>query len=123
MKKFICMIICTIAAVISSSAVATETETETEKIPLTHGFLTFGEGLFCVYLDGELFETEVIHFGEDGLFILEDDLVYNDRPNEDVARVKKWRCPYCYHWSELGKRCGNKGCPKKSWEEVNSPFP
>lgn len=139
MKKFMYMALCvlfcvniciisyrTVTFFISPKVLAAEHETEHEKISLDRGTLTFDDdGLFCVYLEDEVFETEVIRFGEDGLFVLENDLVYTDIDCVvgRNARIKQWKCPYCHYWSDLGNRCGNEDCPTNLWEEVSSPFP
>jgi len=29
---------------------------------------------------------------------------------------KKWQCPYCYLWWEMGERCQNPLCPTNQWK-------
>jgi len=30
---------------------------------------------------------------------------------------KKWKCPYCNHWWEIGEKCQNKDCPTNQWKK------
>lgn len=49
----------------------------------------------------------------------------DSRSMEDVtfcgSRVsqppKKWQCPYCHFWWEIGERCMNPDCPTNRWDK------
>ena len=34
-----------------------------------------------------------------------------------VYKPEKWKCPYCYHWWEMGERCQNEKCPTNQWKK------
>ena len=34
-----------------------------------------------------------------------------------VYRPKRWQCPYCHHWWEMGERCKNEECATNQWEK------
>lgn len=30
---------------------------------------------------------------------------------------KKWQCPYCHYWWEIGESCTNDNCPTNQWKK------
>lgn len=30
---------------------------------------------------------------------------------------KKWQCPYCHYWWEIGETCTNDNCPTNLWKK------
>ena len=34
-----------------------------------------------------------------------------------VSDTRKWQCPYCNHWWELGERCQYEKCPTNLWDK------
>lgn len=51
-----------------------------------------------------------------GLFALPCNLV--KKGPENSTATKEWRCPYCYNWYPIGKRCNYDQCPTNTWEDA-----
>ena len=33
------------------------------------------------------------------------------------VQPKKWQCPYCHSWWEMGEECRNADCPTNQWKK------
>lgn len=64
---------------------------------------------FYIHLGGnEWVGTHSIHRDSKGLFTYESQIL---KEGTNASFEKKWRCPYCYTFSAMGKMCENKDCP------------
>ena len=72
--------------------------------------LEISESVFFIHLEDKLIETNAIRTDRHGFYIFEDDIASCKTEHE-----KKWKCPYCYRWSPVGKKCQNPECPSNKW--------
>ena len=70
--------------------------------------LEISENIICIHLKNSLIETSAIRTNQHGLYIFESDIT-------NYSVEKKWKCPYCYHWSPIGQKCQNPECPTNKW--------
>jgi hypothetical protein len=33
------------------------------------------------------------------------------------VQPKRWQCPYCHRWWDLGEKCTNEECPTNQWKK------
>lgn len=61
-------------------------------------------------------ETSSLTRDERGLFTLESNVVRSMKDSTQYA--EEWRCPYCYNWWPMKKKCRNEKCPSKFTEDT-----
>lgn len=83
-----------------------------EKLYFDSSDLEIIDSAIYIHLENNLIKTNVIRTDQQGFYIFG-----NDITNYAIAngREKEWKCPYCNHWSPMGKKCQNKDCPTNQW--------
>lgn len=55
-------------------------------------------------------ETTSVSRDNRGLYTLESNIIRSTL-NSQSEYEQEWRCPYCFNWWPMGKRCKNDKCP------------
>jgi hypothetical protein len=69
---------------------------------------------FYVHLGENVWiSSSSVHRDEKGLYILEKNISRSVNKNAKYQYEKKWKCPYCYQYWPIGKKCQNEYCPSR----------
>ena len=105
MKLKIAIIACTIMLGTCQSMHALE------RLYIDSNELDIKEPLFHIHTGNNIWiETTTIHRDFTGLYTFERDIL---RPEGKKEYVKKWKCPYCNMYWDIGQACQNAECPSR----------
>lgn len=109
--KFLSILLVIIA--ISSSCNAEFSQMH-EKVYIDEDELDFKNDAFHIHIgDNVWIQTNTVHKDHNGLFALENSFARSLNKSFKSEYEKKWKCPYCYQYWPIGKRCQNQFCPSK----------
>ncbi len=73
--------------------------------------IAMSKQLLHVYLMDMWYEIDVIRVDTEGTYVLEQDLMTYAASRGS----KRWQCPYCRYWWQIGESCKNPRCPTNNW--------
>ncbi len=84
-----------------------------DKVYIDEDDLTTKSDSFHIHIgDNVWIETNTVHRDHTGLFTYECSIVKSLK-GFSTGYEKKWKCPYCYQYWPIGKKCQNEYCPSK----------
>ena len=84
-----------------------------DKVYIDEEQLNFKSDAFHIHVGENMWiETNTVHRDSSGLFTFESS-IHRSMRGPQAAYEKKWRCPYCYSYWPIGKKCQNDDCPSK----------
>lgn len=87
--------------------------TQSQKFYISYPNIVFESTNIYVQVKDEWFKTNALKSDEQGFYVSQKDIVSCGARISSVP--KKWQCPYCYHWWNIGEKCQNKDCPTNNW--------
>lgn len=84
-----------------------------EKIYIDTGELDMSHDRFKIHMGHNTWvEALGVFRDEKGLYTLDSQIIKVLKGDKATYR-NEWKCPYCFHWWPMGKRCKNEKCPSK----------
>jgi len=73
----------------------------------TNRLLPTDQGLYLNLNDADYILLSTLNSDSNGCYV----------PCGSRVQPRRWQCPYCHLWWELGEECTNKECPTNQWKK------
>jgi hypothetical protein len=85
-----------------------------DKVYIDEDELNLRNDAFHIHIgDNVWIQTNTVHKDMTGLFTFENSIARSLNKSFKSEYEKKWKCPYCYQYWPIGKKCQNEYCPSK----------